>query len=71
MLVADDVHQIRSGYHGIYTAVYLIAGPRGGSVRIRSGSRIHARGHILDGRHASGGPRHFAREGDERGDLRS
>jgi glyoxylase-like metal-dependent hydrolase (beta-lactamase superfamily II) len=26
MLVAEDVHQIRSGYHGIYTAVYLITG---------------------------------------------
>jgi len=26
MVVAGDVHQIRSGYHGIYTAVYLIAG---------------------------------------------
>jgi glyoxylase-like metal-dependent hydrolase (beta-lactamase superfamily II) len=26
MFVSEDVHQIRSGYHGIYTAVYLIAG---------------------------------------------
>jgi glyoxylase-like metal-dependent hydrolase (beta-lactamase superfamily II) len=26
MLVAEDVHQIQSGYHGIYTAVYLITG---------------------------------------------
>ena len=26
MFVAEDVHQIRSGYHGIYTAVYLITG---------------------------------------------
>lgn len=26
MLVAEDVHQIRSGYHGIYTSVYLITG---------------------------------------------
>jgi glyoxylase-like metal-dependent hydrolase (beta-lactamase superfamily II) len=26
MLVSEDVHQIRSGYHGIYTAVYLITG---------------------------------------------
>ena len=26
MLVAEGVHQIRSDYHGIYTAVYLIAG---------------------------------------------
>jgi glyoxylase-like metal-dependent hydrolase (beta-lactamase superfamily II) len=26
MLVAEDVHQIRSGYHGIYTSVYLFTG---------------------------------------------
>jgi len=26
MLVAEDVYQIRSDYHGIYTAVYLITG---------------------------------------------